>query len=149
AVPSLTPPARAPVAAAPVVLATKGMSKTFTVGGWFAGRREVAAVKSVDLHVRRGETLGVVGESGSGKTTVARCIARLIAPSEGATRSEDADVPKRAPRAPRPHRKRVQAVSQDPSRPLNPRRTGGEPIAGGPVTSGATPPAAFARAREL
>ena len=36
AVPSLTPPARPPVTQAPVVLATKHMSKSFTVGGWFA-----------------------------------------------------------------------------------------------------------------
>jgi peptide/nickel transport system ATP-binding protein len=149
AVPSLTPPAREPVTAAPVVLATKGMSKTFTVGGWFAGRHEVAAVKSVDLSVRRGETLGVVGESGSGKTTVARCIARLIAPSAGAILIEDADVAKLGARALRPHRKRVQVVFQDPYRSLNPRRTVGESIVEGPVNFGTTRPAAFARAKEL
>ena len=149
AVPSLTPPARAPVTAAPVVLATKGMSKTFTVGGWFAGRHEVPAVKSVDLHVRRGETLGVVGESGSGKTTVARCIARLIAPSEGAILIEDADVARLGARALRPHRKRVQVVFQDPYRSLNPRRTVGESIVEGPVNFGAARPAALARAKEL
>jgi peptide/nickel transport system ATP-binding protein len=149
AVPSLTPPAREPVTAAPVVLATKGMSKTFTVGGWFAGRREVEAVKAVDLHVRRGETLGVVGESGSGKTTVARCIARLIAPSAGAILIEDADVARLGTRALRPHRKRVQVVFQDPYRSLNPRRTVGESIIEGPVNFGTSRPAAFARAKEL
>jgi len=149
AVPSLTPPARPPVSQAPVVLATKHMSKTFTVGGWFAGRHEVAAVKAVDLRVRRGETLGVVGESGSGKTTVARCIARLIAPSEGAILIEDADVAKLGTRALRPHRKRVQVVFQDPYRSLNPRRTVGESIVEGPVNFGALRPAAFARAKEL
>jgi peptide/nickel transport system ATP-binding protein len=149
AVPSLTPPARPPVGQAPVVLATKHMSKTFTVGGWFAGRHEVAAVKAVDLRVRRGETLGVVGESGSGKTTVARCIARLIAPSEGAILIEDADVAKLGTRALRPHRKRVQVVFQDPYRSLNPRRTVGESIVEGPVNFGALRPAAFARAKEL
>ena len=41
------------------------------------------AAVDVDLDIRRGETLGIVGESGSGKSTVARCIARLIDPSEG------------------------------------------------------------------
>jgi peptide/nickel transport system ATP-binding protein len=148
-VPSLTPPARAPVTATPVVLATKGMSKTFTIGGLFAGRREVAAVKAVDLHVRRGETLGVVGESGSGKTTVARCIARLIEPSAGAILIENADVAKLGARALRPHRKRVQVVFQDPYRSLNPRRTVGESIVEGPVNFGTLRPAAFARAREL
>jgi peptide/nickel transport system ATP-binding protein len=149
AVPSLTPPERAPVTATPVVLATKRMSKTFMVGGLFAGRRQVAAVKAVDLHVRRGETLGVVGESGSGKTTVARCIARLIEPSDGAILIEDADVAKLGARALRPHRKRVQVVFQDPYRSLNPRRTVGESIVEGPVNFGAPRPAAFVRAREL
>jgi len=149
AVPSLTPPAREPVTAAPIVLATKRMSKTFTIGGLFAGRREVAAVNAVDLHVRRGETLGVVGESGSGKTTVARCIARLIAPSAGAILIDDADVAKLGTRALRPHRKRVQVVFQDPYRSLNPRRTVGESIVEGPVNFGMPRPAAFARAREL
>jgi len=149
AVPSLTPPAREPVSTAPVVLATKGMSKTFTVGGWFTGRHDVAAVKAVDLYVRRGETLGVVGESGSGKTTVARCIARLIAPSEGAILVEDADVAKLGTRALRPHRRRVQVVFQDPYRSLNPRRTVGESIVEGPVNFGTPRAAAFARAREL
>ncbi len=149
AVPSLTPPAREPVTQAPVVLATKGMSKNFTVGGWFVGRRDVAAVKAVDLHVRRGETLGVVGESGSGKTTVARCIARLIAPSEGAIMVEDADVAKLGTRALRPHRRRVQVVFQDPYRSLNPRRRVGESIVEGPVNFGTPRAAAFERAREL
>src|SRR5436190_3029147 len=83
-VPSLTPPARAPIIATPVVLETRGLSKTYTLGGLFGGRRLVPAASDVDLSVRRGETLGVVGESGSGKTTVARCIARLIEPSAGA-----------------------------------------------------------------
>ena len=149
AVPSLTPPARQPVTATPVVLETKRMSKTYTTGSLFGGRREIAAVTTVDLHVRRGETLGVVGESGSGKTTVARCIARLIEPSAGAILIEDADVAKLGARALRPHRKRVQVVFQDPYRSLNPRRTVGESIIEGPVNFGLPRPAAFARAREL
>ena len=77
-------------------------------------------------HVRRGETLGIVGESGSGKSTVARCIARLIEPSEGAILLGDTDVAHHARRAQlRPHRRRVQIVFQDPYRSLNPRRTVG------------------------
>ena len=41
------------------------------------------AVDGVSLTVHAGKSLGIVGESGSGKSTVARCIARLIDPSEG------------------------------------------------------------------
>ena len=103
----------------------------------------------MNLHVRRGETLGVVGESGSGKSTVARCIARLIEPSDGAILIEGADVAKLSSGALRPHRKRVQIVFQDPYRSLNPRRTVGAAIVEGPINFGMAPNVARERARQL
>src|SRR4051812_29274470 len=148
-VPSLSPPARAPITAAPIVLQTNDLNKTYISGGFFAKRREVKAVKDVNLQVRRGETLGVVGESGSGKSTVARCIARLIEPTQGAILIEGADVAKLGPRALRPHRKRVQIVFQDPYRSLNPRRTVGSAITEGPVNFGMAESEAATRARNL
>jgi peptide/nickel transport system ATP-binding protein len=148
-VPSLSPPARAPVTDTPIVLQTEHLSKTYMAGGLFATKREVRAVKQVNLSVRRGETLGVVGESGSGKSTVARCIARLIEPTEGAILIEGADVAKLGPRALRPHRKRVQIVFQDPYRSLNPRRTVGAAITEGPVNFGMAESEATTRARNL
>jgi peptide/nickel transport system ATP-binding protein len=148
-VPSLTPPARVPVTATPVVLETRALSKTYALGGFFGSRRLVPAAEDVDLSVRRGETLGVVGESGSGKTTVARCIARLIEPSKGAILIEDKDVARLGTRALRPHRKRVQVVFQDPYRSLNPRRTIGASIVEGPMNYGVQPAAARERARSL
>src|SRR4051812_44578689 len=148
-VPSLSPPAREPITTAKIVLQTEGLTKTYVSGGFFAKRREVQAAKDVNLHVRRGETLGVVGESGSGKSTVARCIARLIDPSDGAILIEGADVAKLGPRALRPHRKRVQIVFQDPYRSLNPRRTVGAAISEGPLNFGATRSEAWQRAAEL
>ncbi len=147
-VPSLTPPKREPAAAAPIALETKGLSKTYVIGGFF-GRRDVPAAKDVSLNVRRGETLGVVGESGSGKSTVARCIARLIEPTDGAIIVEGADVARLGTRALRPHRKRVQVVFQDPYRSLNPRRTVGAAIIEGPMNFGTPRDAAVERAREL
>jgi len=148
-VPSLSPPAREPITAAPIVLQTNDLNKTYISGGFFARRREVKAVKDVNLHVRRGETLGVVGESGSGKSTIARCIARLIEPTDGAILIEGADVAKLGARALRPHRKRVQIVFQDPYRSLNPRRTVGAAITEGPVNFGMAEKEAVERARNL
>jgi oligopeptide/dipeptide ABC transporter ATP-binding protein len=46
-----------------------------------AGR--IRAVDGVSFDIRRGETVGLVGESGCGKTTLGRCIADLVAPTEG------------------------------------------------------------------
>ena len=39
-------------------------------------------LKGVDLHIKKGEIVGLVGESGSGKSTLGRAIASLI-PYEG------------------------------------------------------------------
>ena len=43
----------------------------------------VKAVDGVSFDIRRGETVGLVGESGCGKTTLGRCIAGLVPPTEG------------------------------------------------------------------
>jgi peptide/nickel transport system ATP-binding protein len=147
-VPSLHPPERVPVTAAPLVLETRGLGKTYVLGGLFA-RRQIPAAKAVDLAVRRGETLGVVGESGSGKSTVARCIARLIDPTEGAILIDGKDVARLGARALRPHRKRVQIIFQDPYRSLNPRRTVGASMVEGPMNFGTPLQAAEERARQL
>ena len=149
AVPSLHPPARPPAAMGPVALETKGLGKTYVLGGFFGRRRKVTAAQGVDLTLRRGETIGVVGESGSGKSTIARCIARLIAPTEGAILLDGADVANLGTRALRPHRKRVQVVFQDPYRSLNPRRTIGASIVEGPMNFGLDASAARERAKGL
>jgi ATP-binding cassette subfamily B protein len=46
----------------------------------------------VSLHVSPGETIALVGETGAGKTTVARLIARLYDPTEGAVRIDGRDL---------------------------------------------------------
>lgn len=45
---------------------------------YFTSDGVVEAVNSIDLHVDRGETLGLVGETGAGKTTTALSILRLL-----------------------------------------------------------------------
>ena len=148
-VPSLEPPARAPKISA-VTLEIDKLSKTYVSGGFLSGKRRVVkAADNVSIDVRRGETVGIVGESGSGKTTVARCVARLIEPSEGAVRIDGTDVAHLRERQLRPYRKHVQIVFQDPYRSLNPRRTVGASIIEGPVNFGETTAAATKRAREL
>jgi peptide/nickel transport system ATP-binding protein len=148
-VPSMTPPKRVPVSG-PVVLQTEKLFKTYGRRSLFQPRaRIVNAVKDVSLEVRRGETLGIVGESGSGKSTVARCVARLVAPTSGAIRIDNSDIAGMNEAKFRPVRRRVQFVFQDPYRSLNPRRTVGEAIIEGPMNFGLPRAQALQRARDL
>ena len=148
-VPSMTPPKRVPVSG-PVVLQTERLFKTYGKRSLFQPKaRIVNAVNDVSLEVRRGETLGIVGESGSGKSTVARCVARLVEPTSGAIRIDNADVAAIKEAKFRPIRRRVQFIFQDPYRSLNPRRTVGEAIIEGPMNFGLTRGEALQRARDL
>ncbi|MDJ0823285.1 MAG: ABC transporter ATP-binding protein [Paracoccaceae bacterium] len=148
AVPSMTPPERAP-AAGEEALVTNDLNKLYGTAGMFGGGRVVHAAKDVDLTVRRGETLGIVGESGSGKSTVARCIMRLIDPTSGAVLIAGEDIAAMREGDLRRHRRDIQIVFQDPYRSLNPRRTVGQSIVEGPVNFGVSETEARARAEEL
>jgi peptide/nickel transport system ATP-binding protein len=148
AVPVLKP-AQRPEPTGPIALETAGLGKTYRSGGLFKKERVVRAAADVGIRVRRGETVGIVGESGSGKTTVARCVARLMPPSEGQILVPDIDIAGLSERRLRPYRRKIQVVFQDPFRSLNPRRTVSESIIEGPVNFGQPRAKALARAREL
>jgi peptide/nickel transport system ATP-binding protein len=148
-VPGMTPHDRPVDPAAPVILATRGLAKTYAAGGWFRKRAAVPAAADVSLEVRRGQTLGVVGESGSGKSTVARCVVRLVDPSAGEILIDGADIARLPARRLRDFRRRVQIVFQDPYRSLNPRRRVGEAVIEGPLNFGVPRSEAIARARRL
>ncbi|MEA2803767.1 MAG: peptide/nickel transport system ATP-binding protein ddpF [Rhodospirillaceae bacterium] len=131
------------------VLRTDKLGKTYSGNAFFQKARVVKAAVDVDLDIRRGETLGIVGESGSGKSTVARCIARLIDPTDGKIFLGDTEIATMSAGKLRPHRRRVQIVFQDPYRSMNPRITIGESIIEGPMNFGLKRDEALVRARKL
>lgn len=47
---------------------------------------EHEALHSVDLEIRRGETLGIIGSNGAGKTTLLKVIGRVLNPTTGRVR---------------------------------------------------------------
>ena len=120
----------APVPAEPhPVLDVRGYSLTYETG---AGPFE--ALKSVDLAIVRGRTMGLVGESGSGKTSLAWAILRYLPANarEGGgqlllsgedlrtkTREQISDIRGR----------RIGMVFQDPNTSLNPTLMLGEQLA--------------------
>ena len=93
------------------------------------GREQVDAVDRVSFILHAGETLGVVGESGSGKSTVARTIARLIAPSAGRALFTGAEIHRLEGESLLAFRRSVQMVFQSPYDSLNPRMTVRETLA--------------------
>ncbi|WP_321501784.1 ABC transporter ATP-binding protein [Breoghania sp.] len=149
AVPSLAPrPARA-AAEGPPVLEVDGLGKLYGRGRWFSAKAATQAARDVRFSIARGRTLGIVGESGSGKSTVARCILRLIDPSEGSVRVAGTEIARLSRRRLRPHRKHIQIVFQDPFRSLNPRWSVGQSLMEGLLNCGMDKGAALARAGEL
>ena len=154
AVPSLTPPERAPLPDSAPVLRVEGLGKVYRKRSLFGTAREVRAADDITFSLRRGETLGLVGESGSGKSTVGRCCLRLIEPDAGQIRlssaaAGDLVLSDLKPAALRAQRKRIQMVFQDPFASLNPRQTVGRIISDGPVAHGATRSEALAKAANL
>ncbi|MGY5774943.1 ABC transporter ATP-binding protein [Rhizobium sp. LEGMi135b] len=97
--------------------------------------RELVAVDSLNIELRRHETLGLVGESGSGKTTFGQALLRLIDADSGEIFFDGQPIHGRSRAEMRPLRSRMQIVFQDPFSSLNPRMTIGQIISEGLVVN--------------
>ncbi|MGZ5155718.1 MAG: ABC transporter ATP-binding protein [Caldimonas sp.] len=83
----------------PVVIDARGLCRDF---GAFA------AVRDVDLDVRRGEVFGLLGANGAGKTTAIRMLCGTLPPSRGSITVAGVDMTRHARRA----RSRIGYVTQ-------------------------------------
>ncbi len=57
-----------------------------------SGDAEVAAIKDINIKIKKGSITAVVGESGSGKSTLLHCIAALDDPTSGLVMFKDKDI---------------------------------------------------------
>ncbi|MCW4466340.1 ATP-binding cassette domain-containing protein [Glutamicibacter sp. MNS18] len=97
----------------------RSLSKSFTAST-FLRRKQVPALRDIDLEMRQGEIVALVGESGSGKSTLARCLAILETPDSGEIRVHGKKINGLGGAAARRYRSDVQMIFQDPFGSLNP-----------------------------
>ena len=64
------------------MIQTKGLRKTFISKGR-GGKKEVEAVKGIELSVRKGEIFGFLGPNGAGKSTTQKMLSTLLCPTGG------------------------------------------------------------------
>ncbi|CAM5707706.1 hypothetical protein SALBM311S_09953 [Streptomyces alboniger] len=107
----------------PPLLEVRGLTKTFG-----SGRRRLTALDGVDIHIGRGQTLGLVGESGCGKSTLARVLLGLERPDAGTVRFDGTDPFALRGKELLAWRRRVQMVFQDPFASLNARMSAADLI---------------------
>jgi len=136
-----------------VILDAKGVRVSFMMrhGSFFKPElKELVAVDSLGLTLRKHETLGLVGESGSGKTTLGQALLRLNDADNGEIYFDRQPIHGKSRSEMRPLRSRMQIVFQDPFSSLNPRMTIGQIIEEGLVVNklGATKAERLDRVRE-
>jgi len=79
-------------------------------------------LNDVSFVIRPKETLGLVGASGAGKTTIAKCLLKLSAPSEGKILYNRKDLFAFSAKELKKLRQKIQMVFQDPYSSLNPKK---------------------------
>jgi len=96
----------------------------------------VYAVNDINLHVSRGEVVGLVGESGCGKSTLGRLAVGLLNPDEGRRIWRGTDTQLMSPNEKRRIRLSVQMIFQDPYASLNPRLRAIDSVTEAPIYHG-------------
>ncbi len=90
-----------------LVIETKGLRKIF-ISKERGGKKEVEAVKGIDLTVRKGEIFGFLGPNGAGKSTTQKMLSTLLRPTGGEAKVLGYDLAKQQEQI----RQKVGCVSQ-------------------------------------
>ena len=69
------------------VIACKGVSRHF-----MDGKNRICVLKDINLHVKKGEVIGIVGASGSGKSTLLNLIGGIDTASQGEVKLMGQDI---------------------------------------------------------
>ncbi|MGJ9372628.1 ATP-binding cassette domain-containing protein [Nesterenkonia sp. CF4.4] len=109
------------------LLDISGLGVSFRLRG--ARRRTFQALRSIDLDVRSGETMGLVGESGSGKSTIGRAVLGMAPVASGKITFAGQDITRLGRAERRKLAADMQVVFQDPYSSLSPSLTIGDTLA--------------------
>jgi ABC-2 type transport system ATP-binding protein len=90
-----------------LVIETKGLRKNFA-SKEKGGKKEVQAVKGIDLAVKKGDIFGFLGPNGAGKSTTQKMLSTLLSPTGGEAKVLGYDLSKQQKEI----RKNVGCVSQ-------------------------------------
>lgn len=101
----------------PPLLQIKEVSKIFRIKRGFLKKENLYALRSINMDIQEGETVGLVGESGSGKSTLGKIILRLELPSEGEVLFKGENIYRMG----KEFGRYVSVIFQDPRGSLNPR----------------------------
>ena len=66
----------------------EGVSVVFSDAKFFSNVEEVTALNDVNLHVGRGDKVGVIGANGAGKSTLVRVMSGVLKPNAGTVDDE-------------------------------------------------------------
>jgi len=72
---------------ADVIVQLKDIKKSYSLG-----QTKVAALRGIDLHIRRGEFTAIIGASGSGKSTLLNMIGLIDEPDSGSIKLDNLEV---------------------------------------------------------